>query len=106
MQGMSNAVAGEMGTVKQAVSSVQDYAAAIASAVEQQSAATNEIVQNMQTAASGVEQINQHIEGIKESADSTTESTHQVLDAAKMLSQQAEHLDLQVRSFLSDIQAA
>ena len=106
VQGMSNAVAGEMGTVKQAVSSVQDYAAAIASAVEQQSAATNEIVQNMQTAASGVEQINQHIEGIKESADSTTESTHQVLDAAKMLSQQAEHLDLQVRSFLSDIQAA
>ncbi len=106
VQEMSQAVASELVTVKNSVSAVNEYAATIAAAVEEQSAATNEIVQNMQTAASGVEQIHQHIGGIKASADTTTDSTHQVLDAAKMLSQQAEHLDLQVRSFLSDIQAA
>lgn len=106
LQTMSEDVAGELVSVKSAVDKVNEFSATIAAAVEEQSAATNEIVNNMQTAAFGVDQINRNVGEIKESADNTSESTRQVLDAAKLLSQQSEMLDMEVRSFLGNIQAA
>lgn len=106
LQGMSADVAGELVAVKESVDRVSEISATIAAAVEEQSAATNEIVSNMQTAAYGVDQISRSVGSIKESADDTSESTRQVLDAAKMLSQQSEMLDMEVRNFLKNIQAA
>jgi methyl-accepting chemotaxis protein len=106
VQEMSEQVAGELGVVKVAVDKVNEYSSTIAAAVEEQSAATNEIVSNMQTAAHGVDQINANVNSIRTSADETSESTRQVLDAAKLLSQQSEMLNLEVDTFLKGIQAA
>lgn len=106
VQSMSETVAGELVAVKESVSKVSEYSATIAAAVEEQSAATNEIVNNMQTAAFGVDQINRNVENIRESADTTSDSTRQVLDAAKLLSHQSEQLDMEVRHFLQNIQVA
>jgi len=106
VQTMSQALATELSGVKASVDQVNVYSGAIAAAVEEQSAATREIVANMQTAATGVDQINTNVVSIKSSADNTTESTQQVLDAAKMLSQQSEVLSLEVSNFLRNIQSA
>ncbi len=103
---MSETVASELETVKLSVDKVNEYSSTIAAAVEEQSAATNEIVSNMQTAAMGVDQINRHVGDIRESANTTAESTHEVLDASKELSEQSEKLDSEVRSFIQNIQAA
>ena len=93
-------------SVREAISKVDETSATIAAAVEEQSAATQEIVSNMNTATMGVEQINGGIFSIKGGTDSTTAATREVLDAARMLSTQAEKMDDHVKSFLRDIQSA
>jgi methyl-accepting chemotaxis protein len=99
-------VADMLGGVRASIGEVSQSSAAIAAAVEEQSAATHEIVSNMNTATQGVEQINSGIFAIKGGTDSTTAATREVLDAAKMLSAQAEKMDAEVKTFLSNIQAA
>lgn len=93
-------------SVREAIGKVDETSATIAAAVEEQAAATQEIVSNMNTATQGVEQINGGIFSIKGGTDSTTAATREVLDAARMLSVQAEKMDGEVKSFLRDIQAA
>lgn len=99
-------VADILGGVKEAIGKVSESSTTIAAAVEEQSAATHEIVSNMSTATLGVEQINQGIFSIKGGTETTSASTSQVLDAAKMLSEQAERMDAEVKSFLRQIQTA
>lgn len=99
-------VADMLGGVRVSIGDVSESSAAIAAAVEEQSAATHEIVSNMNTATRGVEQINSGIFAIKGGTDSTTVATREVLDAAKMLSVQAEKMDMEVKTFLTSIQAA
>jgi methyl-accepting chemotaxis protein len=100
------AVADIISSVRNAIKQVNESATAIAAAVEEQSAATGEIVNNMNTASKGVEQINAGIFSIKGGTDSTTAATAQVRDAAGMLSRQAERMDVEVKQFLQNIRAA
>lgn len=106
VQNTAAGVAGSLGQVREAIAKVSEGSAAIAAAVEEQSAATQEIVSNMNTATQGVEQINGGIFAIKGGTESTTTATRQVLDAAKMLSAQAEKMDKEVKTFLNEILAA
>lgn len=106
VQKTATGVASALGDVREAIAKVSEGSAAIAAAVEEQASATQEIVSNMNTATQGVEQINGGIFSIKSGTDSTTAATRQVLDAAKMLSAQAEKIDREVKTFLHDIVAA
>jgi methyl-accepting chemotaxis protein len=99
-------VADILGSVKESIGKVSESSSTIAAAVEQQSVATQEIVSNMSTATVGVEQINKGIFSIKNGTESTSASTSQVLDAAKMLSEHAERMDTEVKTFLKNIQNA
>lgn len=89
-----------------AIGRVNEGSSAIAAAVEEQAAATQEIVSNMNTATQGVEQINGGIFSIKGGMDSTAAATKEVLDSARMLSSQAEKMDKEVKEFLHEILAA
>ncbi len=106
VQTTASGVANSLGLVREAIAKVDKNSAAIADAVQQQSAATQEIVTNMTTATQGVEQINGGISVIKSGTDSTTVATQQVLEAARMLSTQAEKMDSEVKTFLRDILTA
>jgi methyl-accepting chemotaxis protein len=99
-------VAGSLNEVRESIIRVSEGSAAISAAVEEQSAATQEIVSNMSNATQGVEQINGGILAIKGGTTSTTAATAQVVDAARMLSVQAEKMDKEVKTFLHDILAA
>ena len=58
MQGITGDVAGSLSAMARSVTAVRDFVTGVASAVEEQSAVTQEISTNMQTAAQGVSQIN------------------------------------------------
>lgn len=106
VQNTAAGVAGSLGEVREAIAKVSEGSAAIAAAVEEQSAATQEIVSNMNTATQGVEQINGGIFAIKGGTDSTTTATRQVLEAARTLSGQATQMDKEVKNFLQNLLAA
>ena len=88
------------------IEEVNQISTMIASAVEQQAAATLEIARNVQEAANGTGEVTRNISGVKEAAGDTGAAASQVLASSSELSQQAETLRGQVERFLADVKAA
>jgi len=88
------------------IGEVSTVATSIASAVEQQGAATQEITRNTQEAARRTKDVSENISGVTEGADATGAAAGGVKSAAEALNTQAERLRDQVRDFLGKIRAA
>jgi methyl-accepting chemotaxis protein len=78
---------------------IDEVTTAIASAVEQQGAATNEISHNVQMAASGTQVLASSIATVNDAIGEANRSAGQVLDASGMVSSAAATLAEQVRQF-------
>ncbi|MDA1090472.1 MAG: methyl-accepting chemotaxis protein [Proteobacteria bacterium] len=83
------------------INKINEIATAIASAVEEQGAATQEIARNVQEAASGTQEVTSNIAEVQKAAAETGESSSQVLNAAAELSKQAEALQTEIEAFMS-----
>ena len=109
-------IAHVQGATQQAVSAIQDIAAtireiheistSIASAVEEQGAATQEIARNVQEAARGTQQVTENIHGVSQGADSVRGAASKLLGSAGELSRQADRLSGEVTRFIADVKAA
>ncbi|HEX6978381.1 MAG TPA: methyl-accepting chemotaxis protein [Alphaproteobacteria bacterium] len=82
---------------------ISEIATTIATAVEEQGAATQEIARNVQEAARGTNEVSSNIVGVKQAAVQTGTAAAEVLTAANALSEQAERLRAGVDEFLSQI---
>lgn len=85
---------------------LNEIAASIAAAVEQQGMATQEIARNVQEAAAGTMEVSGSIGGVTRSVGETGSAATKVLDAARDLSQQSDRLKQQVGGFLAAVRAA
>ncbi len=85
---------------------MSEIASTIASAVEEQGAATQEISRNVQQAAQGTHQVSSNITDIQRGAGETGAASAQVLSAAQSLSGESGRLRDEVGKFLSTIRAA
>ena len=81
-------------------------AATIASAVEEQGAATQEISRNVQQAAQGTGQVSANIADVQRGAGETGSASSQVLSAAQMLSRDSKRLKVEVGKFIDTVRAA
>ncbi len=88
------------------ISRLSEIAAAIAAAVEEQGAATQEITRNVQQAAKGTQQASTNVAEVERGAAETGASSSQVLSAAQMLSRDSNRLKLEVGKFLNAVRAA
>lgn len=79
---------------------------AIASAVEQQGAATQEIARNVQSAATGTMSVTGSIADLGAAAEQTGGASREVLSAATELNRQSDMLRGQIDRFLTAIRAA
>lgn len=108
-----NAVQDQTRTVVDAIRGIGDVidevssiAQAIAAAVEQQSAATQEIARNVEQAATGTADVTNTITGVQQAAGDTGAAAGTVLDAARLLANQAGELRQAVDGFLNDVKNA
>ncbi|HWE74717.1 MAG TPA: HAMP domain-containing methyl-accepting chemotaxis protein [Stellaceae bacterium] len=92
--------------IGQTIARINEIATTIASAVEEQGAATQEIARNVQQASAGTAEVSTNIVGVTKAANDTGAASTQVLGAAGELSKQSEMLRSQVDTFLSKIRAA
>lgn len=88
------------------IGTVNEISSSIASAVEQQGAATEEIARNVQQASAGTEQVNTNIVGVTQAASDAGSSATQVLSSAEELASQAEQLRAEVDRFVEQVRAA
>ncbi|MGU3404252.1 methyl-accepting chemotaxis protein [Methylobacterium brachiatum] len=85
---------------------IDGVATSIAAAVEEQGAATQEIVRNVAEAAAGTDAVTGTIASLAQAAGETGAAATQVLEAASEMSRQSEHLTAEVGRFLATVRAA
>ncbi|MET0531330.1 MAG: methyl-accepting chemotaxis protein [Microvirga sp.] len=96
------AIGGITGRIRE----IDDVATSIAAAVEQQGAATQEIVRNVAQASAGTNEVTGNIAGVAQASEETGAAASQLLSAASELSRQSEHLGGEVERFLATVRAA
>ncbi|MDX3969958.1 MAG: methyl-accepting chemotaxis protein [Bradyrhizobium sp.] len=97
---------GAIGEISGTIARLSEIASAIAAAVEQQGAATQEIARNVQEAARGTQQVSSNVGDVQRGASETGSASSQVLTAAQMLSRDSNRLKLEVGKFLNSVRAA
>lgn len=113
IQNSSSTTLSGISEIKEVIYNVNDIVGVIASAVEQQSAAANEITENINQVSSGIEDVNQNvanssavvdeitkdISDVNQSASDLSSSSNKVKQSAKNLSDLANELNLMVERF-------
>lgn len=85
---------------------ISEIASTIATAVEQQGGATQEIARNVQQAAQGATLVATNIIEVNKRASETGSASSQVLSSAQSLSGESNRLKLEVGKFLNTVRAA
>ncbi|NEU12629.1 HAMP domain-containing protein [Methylobacterium sp. BTF04] len=106
IQGVSDKAVTAIGSIATRIREINGVATSIAAAVEQQGAATQEIVRNVAQASTGTSEVTGNITGVAQASEETGAAASQVLSAASELSRQSEHLTAEVGRFLSTVRAA
>ena len=99
IQGDTTAAVTAIEEISSIVAQISDRQTTIASAVEEQTATTNEMSRSVQEAASGSTQIAENITGVSAAADSTTRALSQTRTAVDELSRMAADLRSSVATF-------
>ena len=87
------------------IGQISEISIAIATAVEEQSAATQEVARNIQQAAQGTVQVRDDIADVGRGAANTGAAAEQVHGFARSLSNEGNHLKLEVGKFLRTVRA-
>jgi methyl-accepting chemotaxis protein len=97
---------GAIGGIVRTIARISEISATIAAAVEEQSAATNEIARNTEQAAAGTQDVSSNIGGVSQAASDAGAAANQVLSSASGLSQQSEALRTEVDRFITRVRTA
>ncbi|WPO39150.1 methyl-accepting chemotaxis protein [Tardiphaga sp. 42S5] len=109
ISGIQAATQESVGAIKEigdTIGRMSEIASTIASAVEEQGAATQEISRNVQQAAQGTMQVSANITDVQRGASETGSASSQVLSAAQSLSSDSTRLKVEVSKFLNAVRAA
>lgn len=93
-------------TITSTIQNIDTTNAMISAAVEQQSAATREIIQAVNQASLGTQEVTINITGVARASEQTGDAAAQVLSSSGELAQQAERLRHEMDHFLATVRAA
>jgi methyl-accepting chemotaxis protein len=99
IQGDTTDAVGAIGEISEIIASINDYQLTIASAVEEQTATTNEMSRNVAEASTGSSEIATNITGVSSAADATTQALAQTRTAVDEVSRMAAELRGSVARF-------
>ncbi len=103
MQEATGGAVSKIQEIATTITSINEISTSIASAVEEQTAATQEIARNVEQAAAGTAEVDKNVAGVSQAAEETGSSAKDVQEAAGELSRQADSMKTNVQSFLDGI---
>ena len=106
IQDATNGAVAAIDGVSETIRKINDIAASISAAVEEQGAATGEISANVQQAAQGTQNVDDSIAEVSRGANETGSAAGEVLTASQALSTQSAALRGEVERFLEQVRAA
>ncbi|WP_020592083.1 methyl-accepting chemotaxis protein [Kiloniella laminariae] len=92
--------------ISKTISQISEISTIIASAMEEQGAATQEISRNVQEAAAGTGEVSRSITQVNSNTEKAGTESRNVLAAAQTLQEDAGNLTRQVEAFMSQIRAS
>jgi methyl-accepting chemotaxis protein len=99
IQGDTGGAVAAIGEIAAIITSINDYQLTIASAVEEQTATTNEMSRNVAEASTGSGEIATNISGVAAAADTTTQAVNQTLTAIEELARMSHELRAEISRF-------
>ncbi|MFZ2099602.1 MAG: methyl-accepting chemotaxis protein [Oricola sp.] len=106
MQGATSDSVAAIRGIGAIIKEINEIATTIASAVEEQGAATQEISRNVQQASAGTQEVSANIDGVAQAAGETGKSSSEMLSASGELARQAKALTGEVEKFVQRVRAA
>ncbi|MCK1741411.1 HAMP domain-containing protein [Bradyrhizobium sp. 139] len=109
VSGIQAATEESVGSIREISGTIErlsEISSAVAAAVEEQGAATQDISRNVQQAAHGTQRVSTNIGDVQRGASETGSASSQVLSAARSLSADSNRLKQEVARFLNSVHAA
>ncbi|MCJ2136179.1 methyl-accepting chemotaxis protein [Methylobacterium sp. J-026] len=106
IQGEARHAVESMRTIGGTIDAMRTVALGVAAAMEEQGAATSEIVRNVSQAAQGTQAVSADIDDVRKAAGETGRASGQVLSAAQELARYSARLGQEVSTFLDAVKAA
>ncbi|HLH89073.1 MAG TPA: methyl-accepting chemotaxis protein [Xanthobacteraceae bacterium] len=109
ISGIQSATHDSVGAIQEitkTIGRIAEIATAVAAAVEQQGAASQEIARNVQQAAQGTSQVVANISSVNRGAGETGAASAQVLSSAQLLANESKRLKREMENFLTSVRAA
>jgi methyl-accepting chemotaxis protein len=105
VQTSTGGAVGAIGRIASRMQEIDSYATAVAAAVQEQSAATSEISQNVASAANGAKLVVSVLDDVTGAATETRQSAQSVLTASQAVEAAAAELRREVEDFLARVAA-
>ncbi|MEJ8474754.1 methyl-accepting chemotaxis protein [Roseibium algae] len=106
LRNVTDNVVSRTGEISGSISEMHSLTTAVASAVEQQKAATSEIARSVHEAANGTALVTERLAVVKTNAEDSDDAASQVFGSSQALAQDADTLQSAVNAFLVKIRAA
>ncbi|WP_417451651.1 methyl-accepting chemotaxis protein [Kordiimonas sp.] len=92
-----------MQSIRRGIKTIAEMASGVASAVEEQRAATDEIARNVQEAATGTQDVSRHVAGAAEGARQTRAASSQMAGASRTIQDSNERMRSVTTIFLDEV---
>jgi methyl-accepting chemotaxis protein len=106
MQASTNGAVNAIAAIVTIMSDVQSFTSSIATAVDEQHAATGKISRNIQDTANGANELNAEFANVTQAIGETSRTAGRVGETTAVLLRETESLDHEVGAFLSSVAAA
>ncbi len=103
---VSQQVINALNGIKTSITNVESISASISAAVEEQTAVTHDIANNMAIASNGTGEIDHSINEVSEFSNTAANAAEQTRSSAYELSVQAKNLSTKISDFLASVRAA
>lgn len=105
IQDETNDAVGAIQRIQEIIAEINDISTTIASAVEEQGVATQEIGRSVQDTARGTQQVTENIVAVSRAARDTGAASNQVLSSSQELARQTESLRARIDDFTGKVRA-
>ncbi|MEO0961927.1 MAG: methyl-accepting chemotaxis protein [Pseudomonadota bacterium] len=106
VQSESQTAVAAIGGIREVISQVTEISQSLAIAIEEQTAATDEIARNAQQAAGGTQEVSSSVQGVSEASKEASNASAQLLSSSNALTEQGDALRERMQAFISQIRAA